>query len=121
MKIHPQILYTGQQPAFVVLQMKEYKQLLKAAEDATDIKEVQEYMADPEETFPLSIVKNLAEGKNPIQVYRRHRGLTQTALADEIGVTRQYISQLEKGERTGTVKILRAIAKVLNVDLEDIG
>lgn len=120
MKIHPQTIYKGHQPAFVVLPIQEYHELLEKIQDFQDVQEVKNHMAEGGETFPMEVVLALAEGQNPIKVYREYRGISQTALANKVKVSKQYISQLEAGERHGTTKIIRNIARVLNLDLEDI-
>ncbi len=75
---------------------------------------------DKSERFPLALVEKVAAGENPIKIFREYRELSQTELAKHVSVSRQYISQLESNERTGTAKILKVIAKVLQVELEDI-
>lgn len=120
MKIHPQTIYKGQQPAFVVLPIQEYHELLEKVQDFQDIQEIKKHIEEGAETFPMEIVLALAEGQNPIKVYREYRGISQTALASKVRVSKQYISQLEAGERHGTTKVLKEIAKILSLDLEDI-
>lgn len=43
------------------------------------------------------------------------RGMSQTALADEIGKTRGYVSLLVRGERTPSADTIARIARALNV------
>jgi len=120
MKIHPQTIYKGQQPAFVVLPIQEYHALISTVQDLEDIQEIKQHIEEDGETFPLEVVLALSEGKNPIKVYREYRGISQTALASKVNVSKQYISQLETGERQGTSKVLKSIAKALTLNLEDI-
>ena len=120
MKIHPQTIYKGQQPAFVVLPIQEYHELLEKVQDFQDIQEVKKHIEEGGETFPMEVVLALSKGQNPIKVYRKYRGLSQTSLASKLKISKQYISQLESGERHGTTKVLKEIAKILNLDLEDI-
>ncbi|MEE8273973.1 MAG: helix-turn-helix transcriptional regulator [Alphaproteobacteria bacterium] len=44
----------------------------------------------------------------------------QRALAEKVGVNTAYLSQIETGKRGGSTKVLRAVAKALAVDLDDI-
>jgi len=120
MKIHPQTIYRGKQPEFVILPYKEYKKLISSLEDFKDIQEVKEHVQNQSETFPMDVVLALSKGENPIKVYRKYRGLSQVTLAKKINVSKQYISQLESGKRDGTVPVLKAISKTLGIDLEDI-
>ena len=54
-------------------------------------------------------------GRN-LRRYRAALGLSQEALADELGVHRTYMGGLERGERNLTLKSLERIAERLNVD-----
>lgn len=120
MKIHPQTIYRGQEPQFIVLPINEYNRLITSIEDSQDIQEVRGYLEAPGESFPMEVALALSEGAHPIRVFREHRKLSQSALAKKVNVSKQYISQLENGDRTGTTRVLKAIAKVLRVDLDDI-
>jgi len=120
MKIHPQIILQKGAPAFVVLPYKEYEAMLASIEDAEDIEAVEMAQVDNSERFPLAIVERIASGESAIKVFREYRELSQTELSHRANVSRQYISQIESGERTGTAKILKKIAVILSVDLDDI-
>jgi len=120
MKIHPQTIYRNQKPEFVVLSVKEYTKLIRAFEDFQDIQEISAYLDNPDETFPVEVALALSEGKHPIKVYREYRGISQSDLAQKAHVTKQYISQLEKGDRSGTTRVLKLIAKALKVDLDNL-
>lgn len=120
MKMHPQIISQKGTPAFVVLPYDEYETIVGLLEDIIDLKAVQAAKNDKSERFPLTLIHEIAEGKPPIKAYREYRKLTQSDLADKVSTTKQYISQLESGERKGTMQILKKIAKCLKVSLEDI-
>ena len=47
---------------------------------------------------------------------RHEKGLAQDDLAYEAGVSRSYLSQLEKGTFYASLKILEKLAKALNVE-----
>lgn len=50
--------------------------------------------------------------------YRKEKNLTQIEAAERLGVTRQYIGALEKGERRPSIKLLREIAKLYGVKIQ---
>lgn len=50
--------------------------------------------------------------------YRKAQELTQEETAKRLGVTRQYIGALEKGERKPSLKLLREIAKLYGVKIQ---
>lgn len=51
---------------------------------------------------------------------RTEKQLSQTELAEAIGVTRQTISLIEKGEYNPTLKLCIAICKALDKTLNDL-
>lgn len=52
-----------------------------------------------------------------VKTARLTKGLTQDELAELVGISRNYISDIERGHYTPSVKTLAAIAKALNIDL----
>ena len=120
MKVHPQIISQKGFPAFVVLPYKEYQAILETLENIEDVEAIELAQADSGERFPLDVVERMASGESPIKVFREYRELSQSDVAKRVGVSKQYISQIENKERTGTVKLLKRIAKILHVELDDI-
>lgn len=59
--------------------------------------------------------KNLA-----IKVARAEKDMTQKALAEAVGVSRQTMNAIEKGEYNPTIKLCRAICRVLNKTLDEL-
>ncbi|OGG16918.1 transcriptional regulator [Candidatus Gottesmanbacteria bacterium RIFCSPHIGHO2_02_FULL_39_14] len=57
---------------------------------------------------------------NSIRKARRQKKLTQEKLADKIGVTRQTIIALEKGNYTPSVMLALKISKFFKVKVEDL-
>jgi DNA-binding XRE family transcriptional regulator len=98
--------------------------LAKAGDDEADAREAAEILArvraGKEEVFPAAVVRALVEGVDPIKVFREYRGLTQKELAAKAGINPVYLSQIERGKRTGSVETLKAIASVLGVEVDDL-
>lgn len=105
---------------FAVVPFEDYEKLIAIAENKADEADVLAFRASNEETFPASVVNALIAGENPVKVYRKHRGMTQQALADAIGKSKIYISKIEAGDRQGGVDVLSNIAQALNIDLDDL-
>lgn len=60
-------------------------------------------------------------GKNlKIKAARAERDLTQKELAEAVGVSRQTINAIEKGEYNPTIHLCRAICRVLGKTLDDL-
>jgi transcriptional regulator with XRE-family HTH domain len=51
---------------------------------------------------------------------RKERHLTQLALSLESGLSKSYISDLERGQRNPTVEVLLRLVKALGVTLEEL-
>ena len=120
-----QYLEKNGKPEYAVIPVDVYRQLLEQAEDAEDIRAADKAMREIEngedEMIPGSIVDALIDGvDHPLRVWREYRGLTQDALAKKAGVGKSYISQIETGRREGSVSVYRAIAKALQVDIDDL-
>lgn len=58
--------------------------------------------------------------KNKIKVYRAMHDLTQEALAEELGVTRQTILAIEKGKYDPSLDLAFKIARFFGVSIEDV-
>lgn len=55
-----------------------------------------------------------------IKVARAERDITQGDLAALVGVSRQTINAIEQGEYNPTIKLCRAICRVLGKSLDDL-
>ncbi|WP_074471404.1 helix-turn-helix transcriptional regulator [Thiohalorhabdus denitrificans] len=55
-----------------------------------------------------------------MRVWREYRGLTQQELAQVPGVGKSYISQLEAGRKSGSLRFMRTLAEALEGDMEDL-
>ena len=109
---------------YVIVPEAEFAEMREAAGDAEDIAALRRSQAQlargEEELIPADVVDRLLAGENPIRVWREHRGLTATALAERAGLGRPYVSQLEAGTREGTVGTILALARALDVEPGDL-
>jgi transcriptional regulator with XRE-family HTH domain len=48
------------------------------------------------------------------------RGLTQTRLADAVGISHAYLAQIEASKRVGEVRLRRRVGQQLRVQIEDL-
>lgn len=124
MKEEIQIIERDGKPEWAVLPYEDYLHLIEQAELLEDIRDFDAISAaierGDEELIPAEVVNAILDGQNPIKVWREFRGLTQQQLADAIQISKPYLSQIETGKRTGTTGVLSAIAKVLDVSLEQV-
>ncbi len=119
-----QIIEKNGQPEWAVLPYEEYQRLVEETEMLQDIRDYDEVKlaitSGTEELIPSEVTYALLDGENSIRVWREYRGLTQQQVAAEAGISKPYLSQLESGQRKGTTDVLTAVAKALNVSLDDL-
>jgi transcriptional regulator with XRE-family HTH domain len=57
---------------------------------------------------------------NRLRKIRRHKDLTQEQLADAVGITPEYLSNLERGVNAPSFETLEKLAQVLEVDVTEL-
>ncbi len=111
------------QPAFAVIPWHEFECLVGDFDAEAMLSDEELFdlaKASDEESFPAEVVDALLGGEHPISVFCRHRGMRQRYLAKEVGIHPNYLSQIVRGKRAGSIEKLMAIARVLKVDLDDL-
>lgn len=108
----------------VTISKAEYDRLCAAAADLEDLKAYDSAMAaleaGEEDLIPSAYVNRLLNGESPLRVYRDLRGLTQAALAEQAGVHRVTVAEIETGRKQGSIDTLRKLAHYLNVEIDDL-
>ena len=119
-----QVINQNGNPEYAVLPYADYLILVEQAEMLDDVHsydEVKNSIASGnEELIPASVVNALADGENPIKVWREYRELTQQKIAEEIGISIPYVSQLETGKRKASIDVMKKLALLLKVDIDDL-
>ena len=107
---------------YVVIRRDEYDALRAVVdEDAIDAAIIDRVLNDPDQTWaPAELVRRIADGENPVRVWRTHRGMTARALAAAAGIPSSYLSAIERGMKPGSVKALTRLATALDVTLDDL-
>lgn len=90
------------------------------AEDIDDIRTYDDAVKLQDELLPTEMVRRLVDGEQPIRVWREYRGMSQANLAGGAGISPAYLSQLENRLRKGSTQVLLSLARVLDVDIEDL-
>jgi DNA-binding XRE family transcriptional regulator len=108
-----------------ILPRADYERLAAIADEAREdagmirlVAKARREIAEGGPLIPIEYVDRMAKGESPIAVMREFRKLTQAKLARATGLGQGYISDLENGNRRGTVDALRSIAKALKVPLD---
>ncbi|MDO3379739.1 helix-turn-helix domain-containing protein [Geoalkalibacter halelectricus] len=98
-----QIIEKNGKPEYAVIPYEDYLRMLAQIEDKVDAQAVAEfhenYVAGREQLVPAEILRRELEGESPIKLWREHRGLIQQELADRVGISKPYLSQIESGKR----------------------
>ena len=55
-----------------------------------------------------------------IKAARAEKDMTQKALAEAVGISRQTMNAIEQGEYNPTIRLCRAICRVLGKSLDDL-
>lgn len=109
----------------VILSKKEYDGLVAAAgEDAKDAATAKRILAQikrgDEDLLTSKEVDALLAAKTPLAFWRKKRGLSQEALARNVGIAQGFISEIEAGKKAGDIATLKGIAGALRISLDDL-
>ena len=119
----PQVIVDAAgQPAFAVIPWEDYERLTGEADALlTDEQLYDRAKSEGGESFPVEVLDRLLDGQNP------GPGLSPPPAHVPIRVGRSlwnkcqlYLSQIERGKRSGSTKTLAAIAQALNVTVDDL-
>lgn len=102
----------------IVMPKNRYIEMLRSAE----ISSIKESVArGEEELIDIGFLDMLLNSDDsPIKLWRKKRGLTAKELAKAVSRTPVHISNIETGKKNGSIELYMDIAKVLNVDVDDI-
>jgi DNA-binding XRE family transcriptional regulator len=120
----PTIITTPNGDQMAVIPLTEYERLVEAAEDLADVRAYDEAMrrlaSGEDELVPAETVNRILDGENALRVWREYRGLTVKQLAEKAGVSAPFVSQIETGQREGSVETMRKLAEALKASLDDL-
>ena len=109
---------------YVVVPMDDYNTILELAEDAQDIADMAQFDIDlassKEELIPSEFAERIIFGENPFLVWREYRALTLKDISNATGIDATTISRIENNKREPSVKQVKAIAKALKLDVDDL-
>lgn len=112
---------------FVVISAEDYALLTQTVEAARELMDVRAALKTNivdkmgnNGGIPATVAHRIADGENPVRVWRDNRGLKAVALARAAGISPAYLSEIETGKKDGTFRTMASIARVLNVSLDDL-
>jgi DNA-binding XRE family transcriptional regulator len=68
--------------------------------------------------LPKAVVDRLANGDNPVRVIREWRDMIQGELAVAVGISQNYLSEIENGRRKGPAQLQKKFARALGVPVD---
>jgi DNA-binding XRE family transcriptional regulator len=101
----------------ITLTRQEYEDLIDARDHAIAMREV---ASGALETLSGEELDAYLAAPTPLAFWRRHRGLTQAALAAAVGITQPYLAQIEARKRSGDIHLYARLAKALRLRIEDL-
>ncbi len=103
----------------VVLPRAEYERLARLAaeaeEDAADVAIYDARKARKSPALPAEVTMAILKGDSRLKALRLWRDVGQVRLANDIGTSQGFISDIESGRRALTDDVRRRIAKALEV------
>lgn len=121
-----QFIRTPDGSDLAVLPRNEYDRLValaaEAQEDAGASRIVRNSMRALKEgrevALPKAVADRLANDENAVRVIREWRDMTQGELAAAVGISQNYLSEIETGRRKGPAELQKRLARGLGVPLD---
>lgn len=105
---------------YILVEEERYYSMLDIVENRVTEEELKALVhSTSQERLPHEMVKRLCE-ENPLRVWREYRGFTGRKLAEAVGISSAYLSDIENGKKDGSIAVIKRIAEVLRVDVDDI-
>ncbi len=113
----PQIITSPSGEELVVLPRRDYEDLV----DALAARKVEAALAaGREELLTAEETAALVAAPTALAFWRKKRGKTQSQLAAEIGVSQNFLSDLERGKAKGDVTLYAKLARCLGLLIDDL-
>lgn len=125
-KTNVQFIHTPDGGDLAVLPRADYDRLVALAadaqEDAVASRIVRSCMRAIKEgrevVLPKAVADRLASGDSPVRVIRDWRAMTQGELAVAVGISQNYLSEIETGRRKGPAELQKKFARALGVPMD---
>ena len=88
------------------------------AEMAEDIRAFDAAKAARGALIPAAVMDRIWDGENRVRVFREWRGMIQGELAVAVGISQNYLSEIETGRRKGPAELQKKFARALGVPMD---
>ena len=107
---------------FAILPYGDYEKMMENLEDSLDCEEIKaikkRIISGEEQLFPADIIEAMfIKDENRVKIFREFRNMSVEELAKAIGKSVEQIRKIERGDSEGSVKTMKDISAVLNVDI----
>ena len=121
-----QFIHTPGGDDLAVLPRSEYDRLValaaEAQEDAAASRVIRNSSRAIKEgrevVLPKAVADRLANGDNTVRVLREWRDMIQGELAVAVGISQNYLSEIENGRRKGPAELQKKFARALGVPMD---
>lgn len=101
---------------YAIIPIELFERLVRASGGVGDaVPGEQARAAGDDPLVPDPVAKAILEGAHPVKAWRKYRGLTQRMLAGGAGISKAFLSQIESRKRTGSIVVLSALGRMLEV------
>jgi DNA-binding XRE family transcriptional regulator len=125
-KSNVQFIHTPDGGDLAVLPRADYNRLIALAADAQEDAAASRIVRNSaraikegrEVVLPKAVADRLASGDSPVRVIRDWREMTQGELAVTVGISQNYLSEIETGRRKGPAELQKKFARALGVPMD---
>lgn len=104
----------------VILSRRDFEAMQNRLDAAEHARAMASVAAGTMETLTEDEVRAALAAPTPLAFWRSKRGMTQTALAEQAGISQSYVADIEAGRRKGAPALFLRLARALSVRMEDI-
>ena len=117
-----QIILKDGHPEYAVIPIQDYRRMVASLGDIADVAVIDRALREDKagESIPGEVVDAIIDGAPPLRAWRLYRKFTLVSLAERAGISRSYLSQIENGNKPGTLGAYRRLAAVLGAEPEDL-
>jgi DNA-binding XRE family transcriptional regulator len=121
-----QFIHTPDGSDLAVLPRADYDRLIALAADAQEDAAASRVVRNStraikegrEVVLPKAVADRLAGGESPVRVIREWREMIQGELAVAVGISQNYLSEIETGRRKGPAELQKKFARALGVPID---
>ncbi len=100
----------------ITLTRAEYDALVSRNEELEDKLSAME--AEDGSRIPHEVALLVMDGMSPLAAFRKHLGVSLRDLSQKTGISRSYLSEIERGLKPGSMPTLSRIAEELGTNID---